>query len=88
MRGYENGFENFLEKLVITLSKTVMCCAKGTLERFSERRIPMNTIPMDARTEAIQDTLIAISVVSRQLAGKIKALKNKVKEAEYHEPHE
>ena len=37
----------------------------------------MNTIPMDSRTEAIQDTLIAISVVSRQLAGKIEALKRK-----------
>ncbi len=50
----------------------------------------MNTspIPMDARTDQVMDTLIAISVVSRQLAGKIKALKNKVKEAEYHEPHE
>ena len=81
-------FENFLEKLVITLSKTVMCCAKGTPERFSERRIPMNTIPMDARTEAIQDTLIAISVVSRQLASKIEALNNKAKEAENREQHE
>ena len=48
----------------------------------------MNTIPMDARAEAIQDTLIAISVVSRQLAGKIEALKNKAKEAERHESHE
>lgn len=48
----------------------------------------MNTIPMDARTEAIQDTLIAISVVSRQLAGKIEALKSKAKEAENREQHE
>ena len=88
MRDYENGFENFLEKLVITLRKIVMCCAKGTLERFSERSNPMNTIPMDARTEAIQDMLIAISVVSRQLAGKIEALKSKAKEAENREQHE
>ena len=48
----------------------------------------MNTIPMDARTEAIQDTLIAISVVSRQLAGKIEALKAKAKEGENREQHE
>ena len=48
----------------------------------------MNTIPMDARTEAIQDTLIAISVVSRQLASKIETLKNKAKEAENREQHE
>ena len=48
----------------------------------------MNTIPMDARTEAIQDTLIAISVVSRQLAIKIEALKIKAKEAENCEQYE
>ena len=50
----------------------------------------MNTtpIPMDARTDQVMDTLIAISVVSRQLAGKIEALKNKAKEAERHELHE
>lgn len=48
----------------------------------------MNTIPMDARTEAIQDTLIAISVVSRQLASKIEALKNKAKEVENREQYE
>ena len=48
----------------------------------------MNTIPMDARTEAIQDTLIAISVVSRQLAGKIEALKAKAKEVENREQYE
>lgn len=50
----------------------------------------MNTtpIPMDVRTDQVMDTLIAISVVSRQLAGKIEALKNKAKEAERHESHE
>lgn len=48
----------------------------------------MKTIPMDARTEAIQDTLIAISVVSRQLASKIEALKAKAKEVEDCEQHE
>ena len=52
------------------------------------RRNSMNTIPMDARTDAIQDTLIAISVVSRQLAGKIEALKAKAKEVENCEQHE
>ena len=45
----------------------------------------MNTIPMDARTQAIQDTLIAISVVSRQLAGKIEKLRKEREEREQHE---
>ena len=50
----------------------------------------MNTtpIPMDARTDQVMDTLIAISVVSRQLAGKIEVLRTKAKEAERHESHE
>ena len=50
----------------------------------------MNTtpIPMDARTDQVMDTLIAISVVSRQLAGKIEALKAKAKEVENREHHE
>ena len=50
----------------------------------------MNTtpIPMDAGPDQVMDTLIAISVVSRQLAGKIEALKNKAKEVERHESHE
>ena len=48
----------------------------------------MNPIPMDARTDQVMDTLIAISVVSRQLAGKLAALKDKARKEEEHEPHE
>ena len=81
-------FQKKFSKMVITHFKTVLCWAKGTRYRLSEGGIPMTTIPMDARTEAIQDTLIAISVVSRQLAGKIEALKAKAKEVENREHHE
>ena len=81
-------FQKSFQKWLSPISKLSCVGRKAHETAFHEGGISMNAIPMDARTEAIQDTLVAISVVSRQLASKIETLKNKAKEAENREQHE